>query len=371
MKAMRGILGLIRQADQKFDLFHEKDRIAVGVSGGKDSMVLALALNQYKKFKCVNFEIVPIILDLGFDGFESKEIEKFFEANGMKLNVINSKDVYPILKANMKDEHLPCSICSRMKKAAINKAAKDLGCNKVAFAHHADDAIETLLMNAIFGGRVATFQPKMKLERADIEFIRPLILVHESQIKTAQKEENIPSFSSHCPNDGYTMRAEMKEIVQKLYKKYPSSKDNFLLMLENYSKEVLFHNDINYKIERKNLSFRPVITANDAIIDCELRAKLGLTNFDKDLYRFIIYSLDKPIGVLSIRRIDDLSFEIIDLKTLRYSKVRYETLYHFVESNITRWVYGAKINVKTTEFKDYLKTIGYKKVRKCGLVKQF
>ena len=195
MKTMRSILGLIRKADQKFDFFNENDRVLIGISGGKDSMVLLKALSQYQHFNCVNFEIVPVILDLGFDGFDSEPIKKYVKSLGLELIVVDSREVYKILKVQQKDSpHLPCSICSRMKKAAINKAAKELGCNKVAFAHHGDDAIETLFMNEIFGGRIASFQPKMHLDRADIEFIRPLILCHEDMIIHAQKEEKIPNY---------------------------------------------------------------------------------------------------------------------------------------------------------------------------------
>ena len=181
MKAIKTILGLIRQADQTYNLFSDNDRIMIGVSGGKDSMVLAYALNIYQKFNFANFSIVPAILDLGFEGFDATKIKEYFASLNLDLKVIDAKDVYPILKAQQKEgKTLPCSICSRMKKAAINKAAKIYHCNKVAFAHHADDAIETLLMNQIYGGRIATFQPKMHLERSHIDFIRPLIPVFRS-----------------------------------------------------------------------------------------------------------------------------------------------------------------------------------------------
>ena len=113
MNSLRGILGAIRQADQKFDLFHEKDRIMIGISGGKDSMVLALAMKQYQMFSCANFTIVPAILDLGFPGFDATPIKEYFTKIGLDLKVVDSKEVYPILKAQQKDaKNLPCSICS-------------------------------------------------------------------------------------------------------------------------------------------------------------------------------------------------------------------------------------------------------------------
>lgn len=334
MKSLRTILGLIRKADQKYDFFHENDKILIGVSGGKDSMVLLKALSQYQHFDCVNFEIVPVILDLGFKGFDPKPIKEYVKSLGLELKVIDSSEVYQILKTQQKDApHLPCSICSRMKKAAINKAAKELGCNKVAFAHHGDDAVETLMMNEIFGGRIASFQPKMHLDRADIEFIRPLILCHEDEIMRAQKEEKIPSFPSHCPNDGNTMRAEMKSLLKDIYKKYPSAKDNFFSMLDNYEKEILFYNDIFYKIERKDISFKPVILAKDARVEIKLRNELKLNNFDEEVSHYIIYKLEEPIGVISFTKKDEIS-TINDFALLKKHKKLEKEIIEFIENNI-------------------------------------
>ena len=334
MKALRTVLGLIRKADQKYDFFHENDKVLIGVSGGKDSMVLLKALSQYQHFDCVNFTIVPVILDLGFDGFDSKPIEEYVKSLGLELKVIDSKDVYQILKVQQKDApHLPCSICSRMKKAAINKAAKELGCNKVAFAHHGDDAVETLMMNEIFGGRIASFQPKMHLDRANIEFIRPLILCHESDIIKAQKEEKIPAFPSHCPNDGNTMRAEMKSLLKDIYDKYPSAKDNFFSMLDNYEKEILFYDDIFYKVERKDISFKPVISAKDARIEISIRNKLNSMNLNEDVERFIIYKLEEPIGVISFTKENEVS-NIHDLYLLKKYKNLEKDISEFIENNI-------------------------------------
>ena len=333
MKALRTILGLIRKADQKFDFFHENDKVMIGVSGGKDSMVLLKALSLYKEFDCVNFEIVPVILDLGFPGFDSKPIEEYVASLGLKLIVHDSKEVFQILKAQQKEsKKLPCSICSRMKKAAINKAAKELGCNKVTFAHHGDDALETLFMNEIFGGRVASFQPKMHLDRADIEFVRPLILCHEKDIIRCQREEKIPSFPSHCPNDGQTMRSEMKVLLKGIYKKYPSAIDNFFLMMENYDKQVMYYDDIFYKVERKDLSFKPVISAQDSRIETKLRLELKCLNLDDDVNRYIVYKLDKPIGIISFSKEEIPS--IHDLVLLVEHQKEKEVIESFIENNL-------------------------------------
>ena len=369
MKTIRAILGQIRKADQKFSFFNEKDRIMVGVSGGKDSMVLLYALNQYKNFNCVNFEIIPAILDLGFPGFDASEMVKFVESLGLKLHVVDSKEVYQILKTQQKDApHLPCSICSRMKKAAINNVAHELGCNKVAFAHHGDDAVETLMMNQIFGGRFATFQPKMYLERSGIEFIRPLILCHEDQIARCAKEEHIPVFPSHCPNDGNTMRAEMKKMLKEIYSKYPMAKKNFFSMLENHEKEVLYYQDFFYKIERKDLSLHPVLTVKDSLLEQQLRSKLKINNFDDDRERFIIYRVNKPIGVLSMK-ITSNSRLICDLEFIRESKKNRENIIKYLESTLEHFGLAESVILEKSNHTELYKTLGYKKARQSGLIK--
>ena len=370
MNALRGILGAIRQADQKFDFFHEKDRIMIGISGGKDSMVLALALSKYAQFKCANFEIVPAILDLGFPGFDAEPIKEYLKSIGLELKVIDSKEVFPILKAQQKSgKNLPCSICSRMKKAAINKAAKELGCNKVAFAHHGDDAIETLFMNEIFGGRVATFQPKMYLERSGIEFVRPLILVHEKQIKQCVKEENVQVFPSHCPNEGVTTRKEMKDLLEDIYQKYPTAKSNFFTMLENYKQEQLYYPDFFYKVERKDLALKPIILANDSRKEYEIRAKLGCLDFASDYERYLIYKKDKVIGVMSLLIKED-ELTIHDLELIKESdKVRKDLLLH-LENYYSHLMNPLTIYIDHSSHNDFYKSFGYKKARKNGLSKK-
>ena len=369
MKVIRTILGQIRKADQKFSFFHEKDRIMIGVSGGKDSMVLLYALNQYRRFNCANFEIVPAILDLGFPGFDASEMKKYVGKLGLELHVIDSKEVYQILKMQQKDaSHLPCSICSRMKKAAINNVAKDLGCNKVAFAHHGDDAVETLMMNQIFGGRIATFQPKMYLERSGIEFIRPLILCHEDMIEKCAKEEHIPVYPSHCPNDGNTMRAEMKQLLKEIYHKYPMAKKNYFSMLENYEKEVLYYQDYYFKIERKDLSLHPVISANDALLEQRIRAKVNCVNFDEDRQRYIVYKINKPIGVLSMKTTSN-SRLICDLEFLHESKKYREIIIKYLESTLEHFDLADAVLLSKSNYTDFYKKLGYKKAHQGGLIK--
>lgn len=275
MKSIRKVLASVKRADHEFNLFNQGDRIVIGVSGGKDSLVLVESLLRYQRFPHTNFEIFPVMLDLGFPNTDTKKIKEYFSSIGLELIVADASEVYPILKAQQKNHaHLPCSICSRMKKAAINKVANELKCNKVAFAHHADDAIETLFMNEIFGGRLATFAPKMHLENADIVFIRPLIYVRESDILETASALELPVMKSPCPSNEHTMREEVKKLLNGIYAKHPYAKENFLTMLTNYEKADLWFDELNYTIPNTTLSVREVITKNDAIQMIKIREKV-------------------------------------------------------------------------------------------------
>ena len=313
MKAIRTILACLRKADQMFNLIEDGDKIALGISGGKDSLVLLQSMHLYRKFSHKNFEIIPITLDLGFPNFDPSKIKDFSATLGLDLIVNDSKDGYKILsiqKENMNLEHLPCSICSRMKKASINKVAKEHGCNKVAFAHHADDAIETLFMNQIFGARVATFSPKMELSNAEITFIRPLILCRESDIEKMVKEENLPVISSSCPADKFTSREDVKAILKGIYEQFPSAKENFLSMLTNYERFSLWGEQIALQIDQKGLFLKPVVTPKDEAIALDIRSEVFMKEFEvnrEDEFefpdefianQFLIYKNELPIGTI-------------------------------------------------------------------------
>ncbi len=233
MKTIRRILRSIRAADEHFTLIRPKEKIVIGVSGGKDSMVLLKALKEYRYYSQKDFEILPVFIDLGF-GADPSPIAEYAEKLGFSLTIDDSRFVYGVLKEHQGNlAHLPCSICSRMKKAAIVSAAKKLGAHTVAFAHHADDAIETLFLNMIHGSRVATFSPKMELKRSNIRFIRPLYFARESDISLMAKEEAIPVLASKCPADGYTDREKIKEFLENFYEENKDAKENFLSMLLN------------------------------------------------------------------------------------------------------------------------------------------
>ena len=323
MKAIRTVLACIRKADQEYNLINHGDKILIGLSGGKDSVVLTYSLSLYQKFSHTDFVIQPVILDLGFPNFDPTPMRDFCESLGLKLMVVDNTEVYKILQIQQKDhEHLPCSICSRMKKASMNKIANEIGFNKVSFAHHADDAIETYMMNSLFGGRIASFSPKMHLERADITFIRPLIHVRESDIIKLVKEENLPVLASGCPANQHTRREDMKNLLKDIYKKWPIAKDNLLTMLSNYEKEDVWGKEIYHQINQDGLTLKPVTTPMDMMHVLDIRNKVFaigqncpydievVPNEEKEAKHFLIYFKDEPVGTIRYRQTGEREFKL-------------------------------------------------------------
>lgn len=247
---MSKVLGFLRKADNEFNLIKDGDKIAVGISGGKDSIVLLKALQLYKYYSKKNYEFIGIHIKMGFENMDFNPVIDFCKKQEIDFYLEESNPpIYQVLQKNLTNQgKLPCSICSRMKKAAINDAAHKYHCNKVAFAHHGDDAVETLLLNAIYGGRLATFKPKMYLTNTELEFIRPLIYVRENDIERTASNLKLPIITSTCPNDKTTKRQDIKELLNDIYKKYPQSRENFLYMLSNIEKIQLWDKD-KYKEE--------------------------------------------------------------------------------------------------------------------------
>ncbi|ERJ13011.1 tRNA 2-thiocytidine biosynthesis TtcA family protein [Haloplasma contractile] len=228
---MRKVLGMISKADRDFNLIEEGDKIAVGVSGGKDSMAMLYALKLYKNMTNVNYEIIGITLKLGFPNMDYNPVKDFCNLHGIEYKTVDT-EVYEVLKSKADHKgNIPCSLCSKFKKALLIDEAKKLGCNKVTMGHHLDDGIETLMMNAIFNGFLSTFQPKMYLDQTDVMFIRPLIYVKEHQLINAVKNGDIPVVTSTCPMDKHTKREEVKHWLEDVYRKFPTAKKNFKNML--------------------------------------------------------------------------------------------------------------------------------------------
>lgn len=218
---MQRILSFVRRACDDYNMIEDGDRIAVGVSGGKDSMLLLAALNHLKIFYPKHFEICAVILDPQFSGnaTDYSAIEKFCEENSIEL-VIKRTQIGQIVFDERKEKS-PCSLCARMRRGALHDVAKEKACNKLALGHHYNDVVETFLMNIFSEGRIGCFSPVTYLSRKDINVIRPLVYAPERDIELAVKRLNLPIVKSVCPADKATLRQTVKERLAAEEEKNP------------------------------------------------------------------------------------------------------------------------------------------------------
>ncbi len=228
---MRHVLGCVRRADRDFRLIEEGDRILVGLSGGKDSMALLRALALYRHFCPNSYTLEAAHLCLGLSEENIEGMKEFCAQNDVPLHLIDSQIGDIVL--NQRKEKNPCSLCATMRRGALNNAARDLGCNKLALGHHSDDVIETLLMGIFQEGRMHTFAPTTYLDRSGITVIRPFIYCTEQQIRHVATTQNFPILKSPCPLDGYTKRQYYKELLDRLQAELPDARKMLLLALSN------------------------------------------------------------------------------------------------------------------------------------------
>ena len=208
------LLSYTRRAVDDYSMINEGDKIAVGVSAGKDSLALLCALSQLRRFYPKKFELIAITVDMGFDGMDFSPIKNFCEDLNVEYHVVPtqiSKIIFDVRK-----ESNPCSLCAKMRRGALHTAAKELGCNKVALGHHFDDVVETFMLNLFYEGRLGCFQPVTYLSRIDLHVIRPLIYMPEKDVRYFANKVELPVISSPCPADKATEREEMKQLLHTL-----------------------------------------------------------------------------------------------------------------------------------------------------------
>lgn len=225
---MQKLLSLVRAAAEKYNMIENGDRIAVCVSGGKDSVALLKCMAELRRFYPKSFEICAITLDPCFFGTEGdySAVEKLCSENNIAYTVKRT-DLYNVIFETRKEKN-PCSLCARMRRGLLHDTAKELGCNKIALGHHTDDAAETFLMNLFSGGRAECFSPVSYLSRKDLYMIRPLIFAYESDIERVVRKENLPIVKSRCPADENTHREETKMLLRELEKKYPALRQKLI-----------------------------------------------------------------------------------------------------------------------------------------------
>ena len=220
---LQRLLSYTRKAVDEYDMIQDGDHIAVGISGGKDSLTLLCALHGLQRFYPRRFKLSAITVDLGFEDFDLSPVHELCSEMEVPYQVVQS-DIYNIL-FNIRKENNPCSLCAKMRKGALNQAIKETGCNKVAYAHHKDDIIETMLLSLIFEGRFHSFSPRTYLDRMDLTVIRPLMFVDEMDVIGFKNKYNLPVVKSKCPVDGYTKRQYAKELLKQLNIEHPGVRE--------------------------------------------------------------------------------------------------------------------------------------------------
>ena len=227
---MKKTLGCLRRADQDFKLIDTGDRIAIGVSGGKDSLLLLHALSLYRKFSHKDFSILAITVTMGMEPFDLTGISRLCEELGIEY-CVKETEIGKIIFDYRKEKN-PCALCAKMRRAVLANTCVEKGYNKLALGHHREDAIETLLMSLFYEGRFHTFHPKTVMSRTGITVIRPLVYLPESHVKHMERILELPVVKSPCPANGETRRAEMKELLCRLRRVYPDANERFLHALQ-------------------------------------------------------------------------------------------------------------------------------------------
>ncbi len=228
---MKKVLGCIRRACEDFGLIEDGDRVGVGVSGGKDSLLLLYALSLYRRFSKQRFDLVALTLTMGLEPFDLSGIRALCKELDVPY-VVQETHIGQVIFEERKEKN-PCSLCAKMRRGALNELAKAQGMNKVALGHHRDDALETLLLCLLHEGRIHTFHPKSYLSRMELTVIRPMVYVPEKHIVHVARQLNLPVVKSPCPANGNTQREEMKNLLDSLCKLYPNARELMLSALRN------------------------------------------------------------------------------------------------------------------------------------------
>ncbi len=216
---LQRLLSYTRKAVDEYGLIDDGDKIAVGISGGKDSLTLLYALSELRKFYPKKFEVYALTVHLGIEGMDFSEIGKLCDNLGVPYYIIET-EINDIV-FNIRKEANPCALCAKLRKGAFNNKALELGCNKIAYAHHRDDVNETFMMSLIYEGRIHTFSPMSHLDRTNLTLIRPLLFAPEADVIGFAKKYKLPVVKNLCPADGVTKRQETKELIKQINSEAP------------------------------------------------------------------------------------------------------------------------------------------------------
>lgn len=228
---LQQLMSQTRRAIDDYGMIHTGDKIAIGISGGKDSLTLLYALHGLQRFYPEKFDLEAITVDLGNPDFDLSHIRHLCETMQIPYTVVKT-EIAQIVFEERKEKN-PCSLCAKMRKGALNDAVKKLGCNKIAYAHHKDDIVETMMMSLIYEGHFYSFPPITHLDRTNLTVIRPLMYVSEADVKGFCRKYQLPVVKSPCPADGYTKRQYVKDLLRKLNLENPGVKERMFSAIIN------------------------------------------------------------------------------------------------------------------------------------------
>ena len=228
---MKEILGCIRRADQDFGMIEDGDRVAVGVSGGKDSLLLLYALSLYRRFSPHPFTLQAVTLTMGLEPFDLSGVQALCDRLEVPY-VVRETQIGRIVFEERREKN-PCALCAKMRRGALNDLCRELGVTKLALGHHRDDALETLLMSLLYEGRLHTFQPVTRFDRTSVVQIRPLIYAPEKVIVHYARRLDLPVVASPCPANGRTKREDMKDLLDLICRRVPNARELMLSALRN------------------------------------------------------------------------------------------------------------------------------------------
>ena len=228
---MQRLMGLTRRCAEDYHMIAPGDRIAVGVSGGKDSLTLLLLLARLREYWPGGFELEAMTADMGL-GMDFSPVEAFCRQLGVPYTLIPTK-IGPII-FDYRQEKNPCSMCAKLRRGALHNAMLARGIHKIALGHHHDDAVETFLMSLIYEGRLSCFQPVTELDRTGITQIRPLLYCQEADIRRMAAKLCLPVVKNTCPMDGHSRRQEVKELIAGLEGRYPDLKKKLFGAVQRY-----------------------------------------------------------------------------------------------------------------------------------------
>ncbi len=228
---MQRMVGLLRRCVEDYEMIQEGDRIAVGVSGGKDSLVLLRLMAALREYHNRPFSLHAVTVDMGL-GMDYSGVEALCRELEVPFTLVKT-EIGPIIFDYRKEKN-PCSMCAKMRRGALNQAILDLGLNKLALGHHYDDAVETFLMSLLYEGRISCFQPVTELDRTGVIQIRPMLYIHEKTVDNFARREGLPVVENRCPADKHTKREEIKNLVFRLSQEYPDLKERIFGAMQRY-----------------------------------------------------------------------------------------------------------------------------------------